>query len=207
MQFGGGSNSGKRRDRAGWLAMAAAGAMLGGCSTPWSKGPCDTCVPPNTFACAYHHFWDNLVTRDTAHHCAMKDLKDCGKTSHHFKSGFVRAYEDLALGRYAAVPPVPPSKYWTAYYRSCAGQHAVDDWFAGYRAGLEIGLQSGVSRFNRVDAPGNAYCGPLANGVPGEVFYPDYPPPAGGVVGDRSAAPQGTVFPARHTEPHGFGWR
>ena len=62
---------------------------------------------------------------------------------------------------------MPPRKYWTAYYRSCAGGEAVNDWFEGYRAGLNMGAQGGVSRFNRVysswggsglcDAQGTAY--------------------------------------------------
>jgi len=149
--------TGDRRDRAAWLAQAAAGVMMGslvGCQTFGHKGQCSDCIPPKSPSCHYHALSDKLVTKETAWRCANKELhrlkKECGGFSRHFEYGFHKAYEDLALGRYAVPPPVPPSKYWTAYYRSCAGEEAVDDWYAGYRMGLDIGLQSGVSGFNRV---------------------------------------------------------
>ena len=63
----------------------------------------------------------------------------------------------------------PPPKYWNAYYRSCAGQPYVDDWFAGYDAGFEMGSDSGVSRFrevflNRTGDPGPSHYGQAAQG-------------------------------------------
>jgi hypothetical protein len=101
----------------------------------------------------YERNADEYVTAKTAMKCAKRDLDAvCGDPSKHFEAGFTQAYRDLAEGRLATVPPVPPSKYWTAYYRSCAGQADVADWFAGYEAGLNSGLQSGVSRFNRITA-------------------------------------------------------
>jgi hypothetical protein len=79
------------------------------------------------------------------------------------------------MGRPALVPPVPTRNYWTAYYRSCAGQQEVADWFAGYRAGLDYGAESGVSQFDRVPSSwtlgqdgaldDGALCGPPA-GLP-----------------------------------------
>jgi hypothetical protein len=134
--------------------LATAGlcaAMSFGCT---ASRYCADCVPPRSFGCSYHPCCDKLLTKFTADQCARKDLKawekDCGKQSRHFAAGFHEAYRDLALGRLAQLPPVPPSRYWTAYYRSCAGQKDVQDWFAGYEAGLEWGWNSGVSRFNRV---------------------------------------------------------
>lgn len=96
-----------------------------------------------------------MITQHTAHKCAFRDLKtyrqQCGgPISHHFKMGFIQAYEDLAMNRRPSPPVIPSDKYWNAYYRSCAGQPDVDEWFAGYDAGLEMGYDSGVSRFHEI---------------------------------------------------------
>lgn len=131
---------------------AATALMLGGCSL---VGPrCSDCVPPKSYASWYHPLCDKLTTKGTAERCALRDLhesydKECRK-SPDFTSGFVQAYQDVALGKRPVVPAVPPSRYWHAYYRSCAGAPAVEDWFAGYEAGLESSAGRGASQFNRV---------------------------------------------------------
>jgi hypothetical protein len=119
-----------------------------------SRG-CDDCTPHRPYTCGYHPCWDDMITQHTAHKCAFRDLKiyrqQCGDPiSHHFKMGFIQAYEDLAMNRQPSPPVIPPEKYWNAYYRSCAGQPDVDEWFAGYDAGLDMGCDSGVSRFNEI---------------------------------------------------------
>lgn len=148
---------------------AATALMLGGCSL---VGPrCSDCIPPKTTAMSYHAFDDKMVSKGTAKKCAARDLKEFyGKScqpSKHFADGFEQAYVDLALGKLAVVPAVPPPKYWNAYYRSCEGIPAVQDWFAGYEAGLQTGANRGVSHFNRVANswsapadPGCATCSP-----------------------------------------------
>ena len=104
----------------------------------------------------YKQRCDDCVTRQTALHCAWRALDEydyqspCA-VSGDFAAGFERAYIDLAENRAPLPPSVPPSKYWSAYYRSCAGRPHVEDWYAGYQAGLERGQQGGVSRFNRID--------------------------------------------------------
>ena len=104
----------------------------------------------------YKQRCDDCVTRQTALHCAWRDLDEFDYLSPHavsgdFAAGFERAYIDLAENRAPQPPSVPPSKYWSAYYRSCAGRPHVEEWYAGYQAGLEQGLQGGVSQFNRID--------------------------------------------------------
>lgn len=145
--------------------------LLCGCQSARQDACCDDCVPPKSCSLGYGKWYDNHVSTMTAVSCAKDDLKElrksCGKRSNDFDEGFRDAYIDMALGRLAQTPPVPPRKYWTAYYRSCAGVDAVNDWFEGYRAGLNMGNQGGVSRFNRVysswggsglcDANGTAY--------------------------------------------------
>lgn len=108
------------------------------------------------YLCHYKQCCDDCVTHQTALHCAWRDLDEYDyqspyPASCHFAAGFERAYVDLAENRAPQPPSVPPSKYWSAYYRSCAGRPHVEDWYAGYQAGLERGMQGGVSRFNRID--------------------------------------------------------
>jgi len=118
---------------------------------------CDDCVPLwMPYLGHYKQRCDDCVTRQTALQCAWHaldefDYQSSCPVSSHFAAGFEQAYVDLAENRAPRPPSVPPSKYWSAYYRSCAGRPHVEDWYAGYEAGLESGQQSGVSRFNRID--------------------------------------------------------
>jgi hypothetical protein len=160
--------------RRGWVIGGLLAALAGGCQWGgWRGDRCSDCIPPQTYCPFYKPRCDNFVTQLTAASCADRTLKDvqkhCGKQSVHFQSGFRQAYVDLAMGRPALTPPVPPRGYWTAYYRSCAGQADVAQWFEGYRAGLDYGANSGVSQFNRVAtswstggefATNQALCGP-----------------------------------------------
>jgi hypothetical protein len=86
----------------------------------------------------------------------------------------------------------------------------VADWYEGYRTGLEVGMQSGVSRFNRVPSSGNGQCGPFANDFAGDGPYPDYAPPADGMMlGGRYSASQNTVTPVQYSEhaaPRSANW-
>lgn len=126
--------------------------------TVQSSGNCDNCgdcIPHRPYGDTYKAKCDNFVTQHTAHKCAFHSLGEyqtkCGRPiSHDFKAGFIAAYEDLAMNRRPVPPIVPPEKYWNAFYRSCAGKPHVDDWFAGYDTGLEMGMNSGVSRFHEV---------------------------------------------------------
>jgi hypothetical protein len=183
-----------------WMLSGGLGAAtLSGCQSFGGNEQCDDCLPPKSVSYRYLGYFDTLDTKWTAHGCAQRDLKlmkqECGKTSPHFQAGFHQAYEDLALGRYAVTPPVPPSKYWTAYYRSCAGQDAVDEWFAGYRMGLEVGGQGGVSRFNRV---ATSWRGGLGDGdcANGQCDSPQID--QGAVLGERAPATTNDILPANY---------
>lgn len=117
---------------------------------------CTDCVPPYVPTCKYKQWLDDYVTHETGKKCGKHALaryrKQTGANlSCDFGAGFVQAYVDLAEARSPLPPSVPPSRYWTAYYRSCAGRPCVEDWYAGYNIGLEEGLQSGVSQFGRVE--------------------------------------------------------
>ena len=149
------------------LITAGFAGLLAGCATGQH---CSDCVPPKTAPSCYVPCLDDWVTKSTAQRCAEDALKsyDCkgSRPSKHFEDGFTQAYVDLAFGRPSRVPAIPPAKYWNAYYRSCAGQPLVDEWYAGYSAGLQSGEAGGVAQFRRVVsswsggggcAPGNGW--------------------------------------------------
>lgn len=156
---------------------------------------CDDCAPHPTLKHKYEPWWDYFVTEHTAQRCAFRALcayrNEYGRpVSHHFKMGFISAYEDLALNRKPVPPIMPPPKYWNAYYRSCAGRKYVEDWFAGYDAGLEIGSSSGVSRFHEIYLRRNRCNTGFANGCgnePVDFSNSGEPDPAGPF---RDLAPQ-----------------
>jgi hypothetical protein len=175
---------------------------------PKSRGcdACGECVPCRPFTCDYYPCWDNHITEHTAQKCAFRAYGDykrtCGRPpSHHFKCGFIAAYEDLALNRKPIPPIIPPPKYWNAFYRSCAGEVYVDDWFAGYDAGLEMGLNSGVSKFQTIDIRRGNDCD-MVNVNQGRMLagsdidqnqpVPSIPAPAATVVPRTSPIPYGT---------------
>lgn len=160
------------------LVSGCVAGLLCGCASTSGTDRCDDCLPPKSSAWGYTAWYDNLVTKDTAKKCAkdaLDKLDDDADLSKHFEDGFQQAYVDLAFGRRAVTPPVPPKGYWNAFYRSCAGADDVADWFAGYRMGLEIGSQSGVARFNRVATSWRGGPGCPVDGAPTAApFAPEY---------------------------------
>jgi hypothetical protein len=138
------------------ISFAASGCMLGRGGNCDSGLFCSDCIPPWVPCCKYVQCVDDLVVWETGKNCGIHALaryrRQCGtKLSHDFAAGFVQAYIDLAESRGPLPPSVPPSRYWSAYYRSCAGRPRVEEWYAGYQVGLDQGLQTGVSQFRRID--------------------------------------------------------
>lgn len=140
-----------------WMPLVSTLALCG-CAQmrfPTAGIACDDCLPPPVAGrYFYFHHLDDLVTTCTAQRCARRDLKEfadeCDGLTRDFADGYIQAYIDLAAGRPACVPAVPPKKYWHAWHRSCAGRDAVEQWYAGYRVGLDNGVNGGVSRFHRI---------------------------------------------------------
>ena len=145
------------------FCLAAAGCAMNPCGPAFQNGGrpmlarrCSDCVPPWVPTFKYESVIDNFVVWSTGKKCGHRALlryrrQTPGRITTDFAAGFVQAYVDLAEGRGPLPPSVPPSRYWSAYYRSCAGQPRVEQWYAGYNIGLEEGLQSGVSQFRRIE--------------------------------------------------------
>ncbi len=143
--------------RASILGLAATILVISGCSTSGSCKPavsdqtsisnsaCGTarlCKPPMWYWSngRYIPFIDDLLTKYSARSCAVKSLsrtemRQCARDTD-FCQGYIQAYEDLALGSRGVIPAVPPPRYWKAHNRSIRGHSKVDQWYAGYRAGL-----------------------------------------------------------------------
>lgn len=63
------------------------------------------------------------------------DEQFAGGTSRDFRYGFQQAFIDIANGGNGALPAIPPSRYWSAPYRTCWGHNKAREWFEGYEAG------------------------------------------------------------------------
>jgi hypothetical protein len=99
-----------------------------------------------------------------------------------FKEGYVH-YLEVGTGQ---PPAVPPSRYRLTCYQNPAGVAAIEDWFAGFRHGADVGRASGyretivvplsdppvnaVPRERRLALPG------AADGHPAGPAAPEAPP-------------------------------
>ena len=136
-----------------------------------------------------------------------------------FRDGFIQAYEDIADGQSGATPPVPPSKYWTAYYRSAEGKQHAQQWFNGYRVGASSALgkkpmyygpiaDSGVAYrpepVPRSAATANYYGGGAPMVPQSDVYYPPVngqSPMMGVQPGVPVPAPQSVPYPNPMSQP------
>jgi hypothetical protein len=99
-----------------------------------------------------------------------------------FKEGFV---DYLAGGGDGEPPAVPPSKYWKSTYETLEGHQAIEDWFAGFRHGVQAVVEGGYRRWVVMPSPAEGI-------VPASTT--DLPPPR--KLGDT---PQGGRAPATQT--------
>jgi len=62
-----------------------------------------------------------------------------------YARGFEAGYSSfLEKGGHGNPPPVPPSCYWLAEYKTPDGYRAIGDWFAGYQHGASVAQASGL---------------------------------------------------------------
>lgn len=106
-----------------------------------SKPVCPTGYP--TFA-KYWPSLDEWSTNQTAKNAAgrtlfMQQLRTLKFYGGDYKDGFTQAYVDIANGGNGECPPIPPPRYWNAFYRSQCGEQYTNQWFDGYRAGAAMG--------------------------------------------------------------------
>jgi hypothetical protein len=99
------------------------------------------------------HFADHL-DRVKSHCLHVRMAKDTlkGHSALHeghtgsaeYADGFVDGYANyLDKGGTGDAPALPPRRYWRTHYRTPEGRLAVEDYFAGYRAGAAAAIASG----------------------------------------------------------------
>ncbi len=105
---------------------------------------------------AYHEPTDSFFVR--VRHCFMarealekfENLNSCLELSPHFKKGFRAGFHDVLHGGDGKPPVLPPPKYWTVHYRNPSGHKAIEDWFAGFKAGAQWAIDHGCRRWELV---------------------------------------------------------
>jgi hypothetical protein len=121
-----------------------------------SNNDCQRCPPKRCYT--GRHYWssiDDLMLRKTTRCCARRAMRQIeGESSirltSDFRYGFQQAYVDSAMGGNGVVPPVPPEKYWAAYYRAPVGRSRARDWYRGYQHGLQYAYYDGIATSNTV---------------------------------------------------------
>ncbi len=118
-----------------------------------------TLCPPqfDNFYCRYYdEFHARLAARTVARQ-QLKCMRPATVTCD-FREGFENAFEDVAVGSRGGIPPQPPAPYWNKCARTPGGHARVEQWYAGYAAGLELALAQ-HGGFNRVHTAGATVCG------------------------------------------------
>lgn len=132
-----------------------AGDGLRGCGwCTWNRFVSDCGVQkcqPKPYA-TFGKYWqtgDLHATEKAARKCAAHALhelkKQCGqKAPADYASGFEQAFVDISHGGTGVTPPVPPSLYWNAHYRTPEGRQAAEMWFVGYEDGVASAQRYGI---------------------------------------------------------------
>ncbi|REJ85948.1 MAG: hypothetical protein DWQ34_28015 [Planctomycetota bacterium] len=106
---------------------------------------------------------DEMFARNRAARRAIVSLRRCHPSQNcDFRSGYVQAYVDVAVGGSGEVPPVPPERYWKSCRRDPEGHREAADWFAGYAAGSQRALASTWHAYNQVPTSGSTAGCPTA---------------------------------------------
>ena len=97
---------------------------------PFGYKPCYHCGPVDGLR-------DWRAVRHAAISSANQALSEQfnGEISRDFKYGFQQAFIDVANGGNGALPAIPPTRYWSAPYRTTWGHNKARNWFEGYQAG------------------------------------------------------------------------
>ena len=107
-----------------------------------------------------HYSLDAHVLRHRARSQGRQAWAEWGKCqkgtfSGHYRDGFVDGYADYLLrGGSGDPPPVPPDRYRHHHFANFQGYLAIEEYFAGFRAGAETAIASGRREATLVPAVG-----------------------------------------------------
>ena len=92
-----------------------------------------------------HHNYEKLAK--ASWQSAQAD-ENCRATSKDYAAGFKDGFVDyLEFGGSGQPPYLPPRSYWGPTYRTPEGYRAIEDWFAGFRHGVDAAKQSGYRQW------------------------------------------------------------
>ncbi|HJT78633.1 MAG TPA: hypothetical protein VJ739_15630 [Gemmataceae bacterium] len=187
------------------LLLPMLAVLLGGCSTFWAYGVRNVVEEP--VDCA-----DNTIDV-TRYYCLAKQAwdgvrKSCPGASYSadYGHGFERGYAHyLAYGELIRCPVAPPWCYRQPCDETPGGQRAIEDWFAGYRQGVEAARASGIHGFVLLPSNGaTLYQYPYVpiepRGGPG-AGIPGGPPAAHGPDGEELPRPRPLAAPPPSLPP------
>jgi hypothetical protein len=113
---------------------------------------------------------DDCMERAHDRHLGEKAFEEVCKAnpnqtySVHYRRGFVDGFADYLYAGGTGEPPVmPPWRYRRSTYETPEGTQAIQDWFAGFRAGAQTAQASGLR--NLVLVPVSAVPPPTAPGM------------------------------------------
>jgi hypothetical protein len=99
-----------------------------------------------------------------------------------FAYGFKEGFSDFLYRGTCEPPYMVPRCYRSTSYRTPEGYRAIEDWFAGYRAGVAAGQEGGYRHWITGPTPGPGVDGHGAVRLPHDALAPDgrqivpYPP-------------------------------
>ena len=100
----------------------------------------DACANTHARIAAHHVWWQKR------HELCLPD----DPHRHHFKSGFIDGFFNVATGGNGCVPAVPPRRYWKSCYETPEGHCKINAYFQGYPIGAQVAFQLGYFRSQRV---------------------------------------------------------
>ncbi|MCC6420327.1 MAG: hypothetical protein IT429_18995 [Gemmataceae bacterium] len=129
-----------------------------------------------------------------------------GPYSEDYGDGFCDGFVDhLEFGGHGEPPPLPPRRYWGVNYQTAEGNLAVQDWFAGFRHGAAVAMQTGYRRWITLPTSGSGAHPPwLPPHEHPPILAPGVPPAAGlgvPVAPGATPAPQPEEAPAPRPGP------
>ncbi len=109
-----------------------------------------------------------------------------------FADGFQAGFADyLYAGGTGEPPALPPRHYWKVGYESAAGHQAMEDWFAGFRAGANVARDSGYRRWTVLPTSANCPAAETVTVPPALLPAPVSPP----VLQEPLPSPQPMLTP------------
>ncbi|MCA8990957.1 MAG: hypothetical protein KDA88_03215 [Planctomycetaceae bacterium] len=117
---------------------------------------------PPQFDHFYCRYIDDFRSKSAARRTARESLRCLRREgiTCDFREGFENAFEDVSTGSRGQIPSQPPPPYWNMCARSPDGHARVEQWYAGYRVGIDLALAH-YGDHNRVH-PAGMEC-PAAN--------------------------------------------